>query len=60
MNEALEALARIALMSCRCIDDGKPCAGCTKAGREAPKLAYQTLKKLDPEDRVLHKLFFQI
>ena len=37
------ALEKIALMGCRCIDNGQPCVGCTKAGREAPALAYKTL-----------------
>lgn len=43
-----EALERISMMRCRCIDNGQPCPGCAKAGREAPAVAYAAL---NPEPR---------
>ncbi len=62
MREALEA---ISLMSCRCIDDGKPCAGCTKTGREAPIVAYRAFTSTAPaaqeaERRVLERAWERI
>jgi hypothetical protein len=42
-------LERISLMACRCVDDGTPCSGCTKTGREAPRVAWAAIKPIHPE-----------
>jgi hypothetical protein len=57
---ACATLAHISLMLCRCVDNGKPCAGCTRAGREAPTLAYQTLRALDPDEESMKKFVLSL